>query len=185
MVRQKTKKKQWFPILSPRLFESREIGETHLWEPEKGLGRKININLKLITGNLVHQNSYLVLKITDFAEGKFKTEFVKYYLLPSYLRKLPRKGGSIIEESFLTKSQEGKPIRIKILLITPQRISRSLRTKLRKKAREFVEEFFLKNPLEEIIKQTISHQLVNQLGKALHRLYPIKTKEIKSLELIG
>ena len=34
------KKKRWVPVIAPKLFNEREIGEMHVEEPKNAVGRK-------------------------------------------------------------------------------------------------------------------------------------------------
>ena len=54
----KAKKKAWFPIISPKLFGSKEMGETYNVSAKNAVGRTIKVNLKDLTGDIKDQNAY-------------------------------------------------------------------------------------------------------------------------------
>ena len=66
MVEQKikVKKKTWVKILSPAIFGQKEIGETIVFEPKKLVGKKIDTNLMILTGDPRKQHVTIGLIVT-------------------------------------------------------------------------------------------------------------------------
>ena len=52
----KVKKKKWFEIVAPKLFDERVIGETTALEPDKLIGKPVLINLMALTNDPRKQN---------------------------------------------------------------------------------------------------------------------------------
>ena len=59
----KIKKKVWYNVVAPKSFNHKEIGETYLENPDKGLNRKMTVSLKDLTGSMRDQNVQIQLKL--------------------------------------------------------------------------------------------------------------------------
>jgi len=96
-------------------------------------------------------------------------------LVPSYLRKMVRKGTNYIEDSI---NVDGK-FKIKPFLVTRRKVSRAIRKALRNKAKEEIIEFTKGKSTEEIIDEILRGSLQKHLSIKLKKIYPLSACEIK------
>ena len=109
----KAKKKVWFKIISPKVFGQTEIGESYLASAESALGRKLEVNLKELTGNVRDQNVHINLQINQLDANLLKTSVIGYELATAFVKRLVRKNSDPIDGYFLLKTKGGKTVIIK------------------------------------------------------------------------
>lgn len=178
----KKKKRKWIPIIAPALFKHEELGETLISDSSSLIGRNVPINLADLTKSLKQQNIDLIFRIESIKEDKASTILLSYKLLPSYLKRITRRIGSKIEESFECKTKDGIKIRIKPLLIIKIKIKSSLSKSLRKTTKTVLSELVAQNSFDDLILSLISFRLQKELKFKLKNIYPVASCEIKVMQ---
>lgn len=179
----KKQKKTWFSIVSPKEFGSYVVGETPTSEPQNLVGRSVQVNLMTVLNDPKKQNVQLTLKIKSLRENTAITETIKYELLPSYVKRLMRKGKNKIEDSFTAETKDNIKTRIKPVMITRTRTQRSKLSVLKKQTREFLTERMKTQNFTEIINDAISTKLQRELRDKLKKVYPLAVCEFKTILL--
>jgi len=105
----------------------------------------------------------------------------KIKLMPSYLKRMVRKGTNYVEDSF-TADCVGFQLKIKPLLITRRKVSRAVRNALRKKAREELTEYVKDKDIDTIFQNLLNNQIQKPLSLKLKKIYPLSLCEIRVLE---
>lgn len=177
------KKKNWYPIISEKLFENNVLGETPLEEWKKVSGRIINVNMMTITGEMKRQHINIIYKITNFKDKKLYATPMGYKISSAYLKRIVRRGRNRIDDSFLVKTSDNKVMRIKTIAVTRSLTKRSLRSKLKRiliyETAELAKTVDFYRFLEEVLRYR--YQLT--IGGMLNKIRPIKQVEVKLLEL--
>ncbi len=176
-------KKSWFSIIAPHSLGDAEIGESYLAEAKAALGRKMEINVRELTGNVRDQNGYLQFSITGLEGNKLQTKLIGYMLAPTYVKKLVRRDTHRIDDSFVAAFSDGTKARFKTVAITAFKTKHSIHTSLRKKAQETVRELAAKESFDMLIQRAMGRQLQQELRKALHKIYPLRDFEFKGIVL--
>ncbi|RLE38441.1 hypothetical protein DRJ17_03955 [Candidatus Woesearchaeota archaeon] len=179
------RKKVWYGILAPKLFNETHIGETYTSEINSVLGRHVKVNLANLTRNIKNQNINMLLKINDFRDNLFRTDVIGYEIIPTAIKKMVRRKRDKIDDSFICVTNDAVKIRIKPFLITRNKAYRSVRTALRKATREFLEKITAKKSYEEFVKFVVDHKLQSELGKSLHKITPVKNSEIRMFKIVS
>ncbi|MBS3122632.1 hypothetical protein J4434_07155 [Candidatus Woesearchaeota archaeon] len=178
------KKKNWYPIISEKLFENNVLGETPLEEWKKVSGRIINVNMMTITGEMKRQHINIIYKITNFKDKKLYATPMGYKISSAYLKRIVRRGRNRIDDSFLVKTIDNKVMRIKTIAVTRTLTKRSLRSKLKRilvyETAELAKTVDFFRFLEEVLRYR--YQLT--IGGMLNKIRPIKQVEVKLLELV-
>jgi len=184
MVKPKVIKKQWYPILAPKIFQSEVIGETHVYEPSQMVGKGITKNLMNLTNDVKRQNININFKIVDVENGKGLTNIVGYYMVQSSIRRLIRRNIEKISMSFPCRTSDNKNILFKPLLITRFSTTGSVATKIRKNAQDSLVKYISAISYDNLVNDLISHKLQNSLKKELSKIYPLRICEIRSMEIV-
>ena len=103
-------------------------------------------------------------------------------VLPSFLRRMIRKGTNYIEDSFSTECKDAI-VKIKPFLITRRKISRKIRGVLRKKAREEIINYAKDKKSSEIFEDVIKGDIQKYLSTTLKKIYPLSLCEIRILKV--
>jgi len=168
-------KKKAFEIEIPLLGTT-----TYALSAEKDalIGRIMKIDL---TRTLKGKNIEANLKIGK-DDDKLIACFVSIYLLPSFIRRMTRKGISWIEDSFVCEGKEGK-IAIKPFMLTRKKIHRSVKKAIRNKAKEIIIESIKGKSNEEIFDSILSGQIQKEISSQVKKIYPLSLCEIRMAKL--
>lgn len=179
------KKKNWYPIISPKSMGQKELGEMPLFEAAGGLNRKVEINLKEVTGNMSDQNYYLSLKIISTDNNHLHTEILGYYLTSAYFKHVGRRKSGRIILSFLGVSADKKLVRIKPFLSTVFPVNRAVSAALRKKVETLLKAELAKVPFENFVLSLMNSKIQSETRKILSKVFPLRELQIKSILLLG
>ena len=180
----KGKKKKWFPVIAPRLFRGQQVGEMHLYVPEQAIGRTMAVNLMSLTGDIKKQNSSIKLEIIRGTEGKLYTEIMGYQIMPTAVKRMVRRRVSKIAMSFISETNDKKPIRIKPLILTRGTSKKSVQTKIRNTAKTAINDYVKRLRFEDMVREIISHKFQMTFKKQLGKIFPIRIFEIRMLDII-
>ncbi|PJE81087.1 hypothetical protein COU58_04415 [Candidatus Pacearchaeota archaeon CG10_big_fil_rev_8_21_14_0_10_32_42] len=103
-------------------------------------------------------------------------------LLPSYLRRMVRRGTNYVEDSFSTDSKDFQ-IRIKPFLITRRKVSREVRKALRNKTKEELESWAKELSVEKVFDEVLKGKIQKELSVKLKKIYPLSLCEIRVLKV--
>ena len=84
-------KKKWFPIVAPKTFNEKIIGESHLYDSQSAVGRYIKVNLMSITNDMKNQNANVRFQVTGTNEGRLITEITDYQMNPAAVKRIVRR----------------------------------------------------------------------------------------------
>ncbi len=105
----------------------------------------------------------------------------KIKLMPSYLKRMVRKGTNYVEDSFSVDSEDFQ-LKVKPFLITRRKVSRAVRKALREKAKEELTEYFKDKDIDTIFQDLLKNQIQKPLSLKLKKIYPLSLCEIRVLE---
>jgi len=178
-----TKKKTWYNLIAPKLFDNQNIGLTIASEPKNLINKKFSINLMSITGDPKNQNINIKFVIESVRETNTSTYVVGYEITPAGLRRHMRRNTSNINDSFMAKTKDGNPARIKTFILTKEETKRSIRSNIMKEARKLVSEILSKKTFEQFVEEVIKNAIQKQIKDSLKKIYPVKIFEIRIAEI--
>jgi ribosomal protein S3AE len=172
---QAKKRKKFFDIRIPIINK-----ETHLYgyDIEELNGRMIVYDLTRI---LRGKNILLKLKVT-VEGGKAVANPCELKIMPSFIRRMMRKGTNYVEDSFSAECKNAV-LKIKPFLITRKKVSRAVRKALRDKAREELTDYVKGKTTEVLFDEIIKNQIQKPLGLKLKKIYPLSLCEIRALKI--
>ena len=180
----KIRKKKWFQILAPKIFNEQVMGEIFLYEAKSMVKRGITVNMMVLTGNPRNQNINFKFRIIDVKDGKGVTELLGFEMMPSSLKRLARRGRTKIDDSLVIVTSDGKKVRIKPLLVTNSLATRPVVTLLRNIVRENIISLSSRMTFDKLIEEITSYKLQKHLGNAAAKVTPIRESEIRAFVLI-
>lgn len=181
----KGKKKQWYQILAPRIFNNAVLGESLVSNAELLIGKNVNINLMNLTRDPKKSNVNLNFIVESIKEGKGITRIVGYEIVPATIKRLVKKGRNKIELSFLCSTSDNKTVRIKPFAVTRGMAKGAVLASLRKGITDELTKLVNRLTFEGLLNDIIFHKLQMGLKKQLKKIYPIRNFEIKSLKIEG
>ncbi len=183
MVTAETKaKKKWFTIVARGA--GIELGKVPAFEPNTLIGRTVQTNLSFLTKDPKKQNVNIKFKITEASQNDATADISSYELVPSFIRRIIRKGKEKLEISFASTTKDAIKVRIKLLLVTKIAAKRSVNKELRKKVQELITDITVNSTYDEFIKKIISNKIHRDVKATLSKIYPLSLFEVKALKRI-
>ncbi|MBI2547542.1 MAG: hypothetical protein HYW23_03795 [Candidatus Aenigmarchaeota archaeon] len=181
----KLKGKQWFSIISPKLFGEQEVAKTIANSPDGLVGRTINLSAVELTDDINKYFLTLKLKITSVNGDKASTQFSGSEILQDYLsRMVLRRIRRLDAVQDLTTSDNVK-IRVKSLVI----VSKKTKSSVALKIKEFVEQAMKKHvesiTLDEFLQSMLSNEIKSKVMREGRVIYPIRNFEIRKTEILS
>lgn len=182
-VTTKIKKKFWFPIVSPKIFNNQQLGEIYLDSIEQAIGRMMWYPLKEITENMRDQSVYLKFLIKNASGNTLNTEMIGYKLVPSSLKRMVRRKNDRSDDSFVVETSDNKKVRIKTIILTAHNTKNSISTKLKKAMIVKMTEEIKKINFGNLIDKLIASKIQMEMKKFLTKMYPVKIFAVKYMGL--
>lgn len=181
----KVKKKVWCKVYAPAIFGKKEIGESYLTSPEVAVGRRMEVNLRELTGIPRDQHASVFFEITDVKATSLQTKTVGYKLGSAFVKRLVRKNTTRIDDFLRLNTKSGSVITVKPLVIAFGRNQKSVGTEIRAQLKVFLEEAASKVDFETFIQQIVNGKMLPGLKKKLHKVSPVREVSLRAVELQG
>ncbi|MBN1502214.1 hypothetical protein JW930_01610 [Candidatus Woesearchaeota archaeon] len=178
----KRKKKKWYPIVAPKIFNNTIIGESLLYEPESAIGRTTTVNLMQLTGDIKTQGINIEFLIIGVMDNKLDTKITQYELTPTVVKRYVRRNNTRIDDSFVAKSADNTELRVKPFILTRGDVATLKEQAIRRRVKEEITNYFRKTNYDEIFNNVIKYALQKTLRDKLSKLHPIKSCEIRVLK---
>ena len=178
-LKQKTKKKKWFPLYAPALFGGQLIGESHVETVAQLQGKFINTNLSTITSDMKKQNVAIKLRVHKVVEGKGQTEIIGMSLVQSFVKRLVRRGRTKVDDSFTAKTKDGQLVRIKPLVLTNTTCVASTASQIRLEVRRLLKEHIARSGFVNTCQDILSFKLQKSIKDQLQKIHPIRSVDIR------
>ncbi|MBI2669222.1 hypothetical protein HYX14_05250 [Candidatus Woesearchaeota archaeon] len=179
----KAKKKNWYKILAPAAFGSKEIGEFYLPDAQVGIGRTLRVNLREITGGMKDQHVYVSFQVKEMQGNNFQTEAIGYEMTPSYIKRMVRKSTSRLDDSFIVTVADGRKVQIKTLVVTIAHCQRQVCTSIRTLLRTLLTEELMKGDFLSFIQNLVGQKIQGGIRKQLSKVYPVREMAIRVAHL--
>jgi small subunit ribosomal protein S3Ae len=184
-IKDKWRTKDWYTILAPDMFDRAKIAETLSDDPQKLIGRIIEVTAQDLTGDFTKIHIKLHFRVDEIREKEAHTSFMKQNLTSDYVRRMARRKRTRIEETFIVTTRDKIDLRIRPVAITEQRIQSSNQSALRKALGEELKKIASESLLQDFLKNLISGQLSKRLVHACKHINIINKIEIRKTENIN
>lgn len=180
----KRRKKAWYGLYAPESLNNAFLGETHVYGPQDMIGKTIKQNLSMVIGDMKKQNIITSFQVKEVKDNKGLTELTGYSLGAAYLKRLVRRRRDKVEDSFVTKTKDGKTVRIKTLAMTNFRTYASANSAIRLSLRAKIKKALKEMSFEEFVNNLIKIKLQKEWKTSLNKIYPIKFLEVRHASLV-
>ena len=177
------KKKNWYSIVAPKVFNEMIVGETSAVSPTDIVGRTVKSSLMTFTRNMKKQGVTVTLKLTGIQENKAMTEIDSYVTNPSSIKRLVRRRRDKIDDSFICKTKDNKLVRVKPMMLTRSNTSNSVLTSLRHVMRYMLIMNIMKLTYGQFVDSVLNDRLVKDVKKYVNVVYPVRMVSIRAFEI--
>ncbi len=180
----KWKKKKWFTVYAPKLFDQKEIGETVAEKPETLQGRIIKINVRTLTGNPKKQHITLFFKIKDVQGLKAYTKVLGHEINPNFLKRVIRRRTSKMETNQVLELKDGEKTRVKAVVVSGRKLTKIKETAVRKIMMEKIAYASKKKDFDDFLNEMIFGNIAIKIQNDAKKIGSIRRVEIAKTKLI-
>lgn len=185
MVTKKTKAKEWYSIIAPKIFGEKEVGKTMTADSENLMNRKIILNMIELVENSDKFFMKVSLKVKRIEDKNAFTEFdgteyMRDYISRMILRRIRRV--DVIED---LKTKDGFGLRVKALVIISRRVKSTIQTSIRSDVKELIKKEVESSTLGEFIEGIISDEIKHKILGQIRKIYPVRNLEIRKTQLLS
>jgi small subunit ribosomal protein S3Ae len=167
------------------MFGGTKIGETLASDPQKLLGRKVEVSL----GDLIQDVSRAYLKlffqVTRVDGEKAFTDFVGHDLAQHFLRSQVRRRATKITHILTVKTKDGREIQITVVVMTVRKISRSQVRVIRSEVVNLLLTRASERTFDQFVQEAVLGKLSADVYKVAKKYCPIRRVEIQKTEVLG
>ncbi len=182
-VKEKWKGKDWYTVIAPKYFASKDIGQTPALDPNLVMGRVVDSSLMHLGGDPGKYYFKLSFKISELDGLKALTKFHGHICTRDFISRIVQNRTTRIDTNNIIALKDGK-IRIKTIAITNRRVKAEISKKIRAFIVEKVKDIE-KMTIEEFIKNITTNKLQIKIKKETNKLYPIRFFEFRKSEVLG
>lgn len=176
------KKKTWVRIISPKFLGEKELGESYIEEISNSVGKKVEINLMKITGDIKTQNCTVKFEINEAKDELLRTRIVAYQYLSSSIKRLVRRKMNRVDDSLVIMTKDNLKVRIKPMLLTRGKVSKSVEYKLRLDTKNELLKIVHKTNYDDLFSDVINNRIQRDLKNLLKPIHPLRAVLIRVLK---
>jgi len=181
----KWKRKKWFTLIAPKLFQERVLGETPASDPDSLLKRTIKMSLMTLTSNIKRQNVNVTFEVDKVQGERAMTHVKAVELAPTSIKRKVGRARDKMDDSFVCTTKDGIMVRMKPLIVTNTKTSNSVKTALRKTMVEGTIRTVATIPYDTLVNDVLSFRFQKALKYALHKVFPIRIIDVRRLVMLG
>ncbi len=183
-VKDRWRAKNWYRVLAPDMFEAVQIGETLADDPNKVVGRVLDVTLQQLTGDFSKMHIKLLFKINNVKGSDAFSNFIGHSLTSDYIRRLTRRKRSKTDGVIDVYTKDGFKIRIKPMAVTEKRIQTSQQHAIRMVMQNVISIHAKDKLVSEFIRDMLAGDISSMIFKKCKPIYPIKRVEIRGSEIL-
>ncbi len=187
-IRDTWKLKKWYQVVAPPVFGNAFLGTTPADDPDKLIGRVMEVTLFDITGDYSYVHVKLYFQIVKVEGDTAYTRFKGHELLRDYIRSLTRRKSSKITGIFNVWTKDGYGLRVTAMAFTRYRCKTSQKKAIRKVMHEIISQKAQESTLDEFIQLMVYSDQEGSLAQLIEerarKIYPLRKVEIAKSKLL-
>ncbi len=178
------KLKRWYSVISPRIWDEKEVGTTAASDEKLLYGRVLRVPASFLTGSIGHAQYFLNFRIVQVVGSEARTVFEGYELDNAFIKRLTRRHSSKIEVVFDVTARDGHVLHVKAITWTAVHVSRSQAKEIRRIMREMIEERAKKFGADELMKEFVIGDFTKKIASEASKIAPIRRVEVAKVRVI-
>lgn len=181
----KKKAKDWYSVIAPQAFDSKDLGAVTTSDEALLPNRIIKVSLMDLTGRMSQANMYTTLnfRIKEIKGKTAYTELIGHQLSPGYIRTLVRRRRTVLHTVKDLPTQDDRTVRLKMISVTKDRISATMRRNIRAAIEAELAEASGKFGYYELMNEVINGRLSTRVFNRLRQITPMNRVEFRKSEL--
>jgi ribosomal protein S3AE len=178
----KVKKKHWYEMQAPALFNNQSLGKSLVTEPQDLMNKQVRMSVMNLIGDMKKQFLIISFSVASVADNIGKTQIEKFYMMPSSVKRLVRRNRDRVDHRFETETKDKVRIVIKPIIVTRNITSRAVRTALRKAVLEYALSQSKTSSFEALIKSIILGKFQSGAKSILKKITPLRLVEVRVVQ---
>jgi small subunit ribosomal protein S3Ae len=184
-AKDKWKKKKWFKIFAPKLFDGKELGETVADDPKKVLGRTIEGNIRNLTASAKRTQFSVRFRISKIEGSNAYTDILGHEVPRVFIARFVKRESSKIEDVQFIKTKDGKNIKIVSDIITDVKANKEQASSIRKALREGIMKESKSRNFDDFFMRIVDESINKELKENLSKIMPIKIVILAKTEVMA
>jgi small subunit ribosomal protein S3Ae len=185
LASKKSKSKQWFSIVAPKIFDEIEIGRTFSIDPSYLVGRKIVANAMNIVSGYDKYYLKLMFRISSVDGTRALTEFSGSELMREYVSRMVLRRVRRIDLVQDLATKDGTNLRIKSIAVISKKMSTATKFDIAAMIKEYVKHTVEMSTFDDFIKDLINEEIKMDVLQQARKIYPVRHFEIRKVEVTG
>ena len=181
----KKKKKRWFDIYSPKIFNEVVIGQTAAIDDKKVLGRTVIESVGKIYRSGSRQFEKVKLKIVKVSEVKAETQIQEYFLTNTYLSRITRKRLTKLVDVSTLQTKDNVKVRITGNIFLPGKVDVEKKKQIKKIYKDILVKEVEGSTFDNLILSVIHKRLQKKVSNEAKKIYPVKNVEIIKIKRLN
>lgn len=177
-------KKQWYEIISPKMFGEKVVGETLAADPKQLVGRTIDVSLMEIIRDFSRFFIKLRFQITEVSGTKAYTKFTGHDTMYERVYRMVQRHTRRVDVIQDVETKDKVKLRVKTIFSLARRVNTSIKTDARALAREIVDRTAKESAFEDFISMIIKGDLQKTIRQDCAKIYPVGHIEIRKTEIL-
>jgi len=184
LVKKKAKTKEWYTMISPKMFGEKEIGKALADSPESLVGRKVYLSILELAGNMNKYYMKISFKISRVEGKKAFTEFHGSQCMQDYVSRMVVRRVRRIDTVQDLNTKDNLKLRVKGIAVISRRAKSSIQTKMSNCIKETLKKEVESATLDDVIEKILSDEMKTRVLSAARRIYPIRNFEVRKTEIL-
>lgn len=178
------KAKQWYDIYAPPMFGKQHIGETPADDPQKLIGRTIDVSGKELTGDFKKSHIKLLFRIKEVTGNEAHTEFMCHEVSRSYMRAQIRRRNTKVEAITDIETKDGKKVRVTTTGLCYRTTTNRQEAALRKVISGSIMQSAEHLTLEQFVQELFLSKVASDAFRNAKNVYPLRRVEIVKAKVV-
>jgi small subunit ribosomal protein S3Ae len=176
--------KKWYTVYAPTYLGGMAVAEVPASEPQKLIGRTLEVSLFDLTKDISHLPIKLRFQINRVDGDGARTRFKGLELSRDYIRSLVRRGSSKVMAYVDVETKDGWRLRLSVMGITAARVSTSRKSAVRKAFASAAAQKASSSDIGSFLKEVLEGGMAAELFLQAKKIYPMRKVEVAKIKVL-
>jgi small subunit ribosomal protein S3Ae len=176
--------KNWYVINAPPYFGGATIGSTPCDDPERVIGRVIEVTLYDITGDVSQQHLKMYFQVVGLKGDEATTIFKGHEYSQDFLKSLVRRRSTRVDGILKVTTKDGYTLRVSVVVFSVTRINNAQKTVLRKIIDRIVEDKAQNLTFDQFVQESVLGKIASDIYNEAEKIIPIRHIGVRKSRLL-
>ena len=177
--------KKWYDVNAPPYFGGSNIGSTPCDDPERIIGRVVEVTLYDITGDVSQQHLKMYFKVVGLKGDEAETIFKGHEYSQDFLKSLVRRRSTRVDGLLKVTTKDDYVLRVSVVVFSVTRINNAQKTTLRKIIDRIVEGKGKSLNFDQFVQECVLGKIASDIYNESEKIVPIRHIGVRKSRLIA